>query len=241
MSWCHNVHKKLRLFCLNRVSEIRTLIEGTIGTFEELPLYHIDGKMNVADLLTKSHSITPRDLGIGSIWQDGKPWMLQGLCDIPITKFSDLSVTKEDEQLINIECFPEILPAKKMSTVSSHHIIANVDKESAHCPGCCSTLSRIPTERCYGMQDVYTHCTECTCTVQLSCFRLEARKGLQMLIDIIKWGWLRSLRILSTSIKFIWFTIHKVHKTRGEKSPSLVRCAKPFRKRKESQRKWIRL
>ncbi len=72
MCWVHNTHKKLRLFCLNRVTEIRRLIEATVGEVDDFPVYHIDGKLNVADMLTKPHGIKPSDLGVGSVWQNGK-------------------------------------------------------------------------------------------------------------------------------------------------------------------------
>ena len=75
MSWCHNLNKKLRLYVLNRVSEIRRLITECAGQSPEFPLYHIEGKDNLADLLTKPHEIKPEDLGIGSTWQNGLHWM----------------------------------------------------------------------------------------------------------------------------------------------------------------------
>ena len=38
----------------------------------KVPLFHIDGTANIADLLTKPHEISMKDLSIGSTWQDDK-------------------------------------------------------------------------------------------------------------------------------------------------------------------------
>ena len=38
---------------------------------EDIPLYHIDGTLNVADLLTKPHELSVESVTMGSVWQDG--------------------------------------------------------------------------------------------------------------------------------------------------------------------------
>ena len=68
LSWCCNPTKKLRLFVFSRVETIRRMIEWTTGR-EYLPLYHVDGELNLSDLLTKKHDLTIEGLSIGSIWQ----------------------------------------------------------------------------------------------------------------------------------------------------------------------------
>ena len=42
---------------------------------KEIPIFHIEGLRNIADLLTKYHEISINDLSIGSLWQKGHPWM----------------------------------------------------------------------------------------------------------------------------------------------------------------------
>ena len=68
LSWCCNSTKKLRLFVFSRVETIRRMIEWTTGR-DYLPLYHVDGKLNLSDLLTKKHDLTVEDLSTGSNWQ----------------------------------------------------------------------------------------------------------------------------------------------------------------------------
>ena len=36
-----------------------------------LPLYHVDGELNVSGLLTKKHDLPVKELSIGSDWQGG--------------------------------------------------------------------------------------------------------------------------------------------------------------------------
>ena len=225
MSWCHNINKKLRLYCLNRVTEIRRLIEGTIGPYENLPLYHIDGKLNIADMLTKPHGITPKDLGENSTWQNGNQWMKLDINDLPITRFSDLSVTKEEEETIENECFPDMTQFQNVDNSYVHTSQKQSDYKIGivHCPGCQLQCSRIPMDKCYGTNGIYTHCLDCKCRVQFSSFRLEAGKGSTMLVDIIHFGWKKSQRILATCLKFTWMLTHKKHKSRGIESSRICK------------------
>ena len=48
------------------------MIEWTTG-YDYLPLYHVDGELNLSDLLTKKHDLTIEDLSTGSNWQAGHP------------------------------------------------------------------------------------------------------------------------------------------------------------------------
>ena len=57
LSWCRNMNIKLSFFVYNRVMTILRMCEWTTGT-TEVPLFHIDGKHNLADLLTKKHELS---------------------------------------------------------------------------------------------------------------------------------------------------------------------------------------
>ena len=74
LCWVHNVNKRLRIFVLNRVETIRRMIEWTNGD-QDILLFHIDGPLNLADLLTKEHDLGVQDVSTGSDWQEGKEWM----------------------------------------------------------------------------------------------------------------------------------------------------------------------
>ena len=73
LSCCCNPTQKLRLFVFSRVETIRKMIEWTTGCDLYLPLYHVDGELNISDLLTKKHDPTIEDLSTGSNWQTGYP------------------------------------------------------------------------------------------------------------------------------------------------------------------------
>ena len=82
LSWCCNPNKKLRLFVFSGVETIHRMIEWTTGN-ELLPIYHIDGELNLADLLTKKQELMINDLSTGSVWQTGYPWMKLETKDMP--------------------------------------------------------------------------------------------------------------------------------------------------------------
>ena len=107
LTWCCNPTKKLILFVFSRVETIRRMIEWTTGR-DYLPIYHVDGTMNLADLLTKKHELTFRDLSTGSDWQTGLPWMRLDTEDMPLFLYQSLTITREVEELIEEECFKNI-------------------------------------------------------------------------------------------------------------------------------------
>ena len=134
MAWCHNTSIKIKLFVRNRVETIRRLIEWSTDS-EEIPIFHIDGKSNLADFLTKQHEINVEDVTLGSIWQDGLPWMKQDTSAMPLRKYEDLTVTNEQEVEMMKECFQEphladegldaihtLGPTAEISEYYSHHM-----------------------------------------------------------------------------------------------------------------------
>ena len=106
MSWCHNKHKKLKLYVKSRVESARLMMEWTDLVTDEIPLHHIEGEMNVADLLTKKHDISITDLGQSSTWNLGPPWMTLPIENMPVTRYKDLCVSTYSRD-IDSECFQE--------------------------------------------------------------------------------------------------------------------------------------
>jgi hypothetical protein len=74
---------------------------------DEIPLYHIEGKLNLADLLTKPHELEVKELSIGSQWQDGAEWMNSDFDLLPISKYENLIVSRADDLNIREECYTE--------------------------------------------------------------------------------------------------------------------------------------
>jgi hypothetical protein len=223
MCWCHNMSKKLRMYTLYRVAEIRRNILGAVHHDQELPLYHIDGKLNIADYLTKYHAITPNDLSNQSDWHIGYPWMNLPLDEMPITTYKQLTLSKEDMSTVDQECFPEPIMSKDTDTNNIQAMYSGMDT-LMHCTGCQSTEHLIPQQVCYGVEDrVEDHCDDCKCPIQFSSFALNAGREQHAVIDIIKLGWTRGINRLTYYLKFGLKARHKVHIKKGITSDTKCR------------------
>ena len=118
LSWCHNTSKKLRAFIFARVESIRRMIQWTIDQ-DIIPLFHIEGTSNIADLLTKKHNLKIEQVSIGSPWQEGEPWMKLDFKNMPLVSYDMLSLDKKSQDAIQIECFSEpFLPESKQIEVN---------------------------------------------------------------------------------------------------------------------------
>ena len=106
LSWCSNQAIKLRLFVYNRVMTILRMFEWTTGA-KENPLMHIDGTLNLADLLTKKHEISVETVSRGSEWIEGLAWMKKDKSEMPLTSYEQLKMDKSIEEIVKIECFPD--------------------------------------------------------------------------------------------------------------------------------------
>ena len=107
LSWVHNLNKRLKLYVLNRVETIRRMVEWTTGLTDDLPLYHIQGTRNLADLLTKKHCLPLEEVDCDSEWQCGQGWMTLPLEEMPLTKYSDLKLDRDSLDKVGVECYQE--------------------------------------------------------------------------------------------------------------------------------------
>ena len=129
LCWVSNTSKRLKQYVLNRVMLIRQMIEWTTGIKENLPLYHIDGTLNPADLLTKSHDIKPSDLGANSMWQSGMDWMRLPFHKMPLKSYNDIQIDAKAMQEVDQECFQE--PNLSSSFFCDSDLIANTSLHPA--------------------------------------------------------------------------------------------------------------
>jgi hypothetical protein len=209
LSWCHNLDKRLRLFCFNRVTEIRRLIQAATNT-ETLPLYHIDGKLNPADLITKPSNISPSDLTEDSIWVNGYDWMKLPLIEMPLTSYSDICISAQQKSTIGSECFPEaILPSQRPLCSHIKPVIL------IHCTGCADTYDQLCSYGCDGISFENPHCLHCKCNTSFFSLSAKAGKGDEPIVDVLKLGYPKALRILSKVIDFGWTLGHKAHSSKG--------------------------
>ena len=111
LSWCRNMRIKLRLFVYNRVMTILQMWEWTTGK-TEVPLFHIDGKLNLADLLSNQHNLSIKSVTLNSQWQNGLPWMLLDNESMPLLAYDQLRVEKLIEDEVRVECYDDAMTGK---------------------------------------------------------------------------------------------------------------------------------
>ena len=91
---------------------------------EDIPIFHIDGPYNLADLLTKQHELSIEDLSTGSLWQTGHPWMHLDEDQMNLSKYEDLKFDNSSSTEIITECFSEpFIPDVHEGKYSTHGII----------------------------------------------------------------------------------------------------------------------
>ncbi len=216
MSWVHNTKKRLRLFCLNRVMEIRRLISEATDQLISVPLFHCEGKSNPADLLTKPNSLKPKDLHNSSIWACGYEWMKLLTNDMPLTTYKDLCLSATQSNLIDEECYPEIhFPS------SVNHFLINNSDSQYHCEGCQMFQGYVSINVCHGCSKSNPHCVNCSCKVSMLTLALKRDENYP-LIDIIFTGYQKSLRIMANVYDFILLIKHKMHQREGK--PISIEC-----------------
>ena len=203
LSWCHNTKKKLRLFCLNRVAEIRRLLTSFSNNQEHIQLFHIDGKINPADLLTKPNSIRPEDIGCESIWMKGYPWMLKDFTSMTVTTYTDLQLSASQSHILNQECFPDVMLPSQINLIQE----SLFGKTESLFDSCLDQYSSIQTKS------------------SVHSAAVARGKGSLALVDMIKHGYMKSISIVSRIIDFIWSLKHSIHKKQDvDSSPLCPKC-----------------
>ena len=109
LAWCQSAGKRLRLFVNYRVEAIHRLVNWTIELPSEqrLPLYHVAGIDNIADMLTKVHPIGPDHVTIGSVWEAGYEWMTRPTTEMPIRRYDEFKAPMEKEGEIKKELYED--------------------------------------------------------------------------------------------------------------------------------------
>lgn len=207
LSWCHNKTIQLRLFVHNRVETIRRMIQWTMDT-EEVPLYHIEGKRNVADLLTKKHKIQVSDVAAESEWQKGPDWMRRPTEQLPFTKYEEMNLSSKNKLDVNQECYDDPFFLSKDTT---HHLLKRQ---------CSQTESDIEETT-----DTNHPNTEPDLLANSAAVPPGPPKGkrIPFFIDLIGLGWFRAIRVLSRLLEFKEKIIHKAL-CKQEPNPKCQKC-----------------
>lgn len=192
LSWCHNTALKLRMFVHNRVETVRRLIQWTTDK-EEIPLYHLAGNKNLADILTKPHEIQLEDVSKDSTWQKGSDWMKLPTNQLPLQSYEDLKTSSRQENEIKDECFTEPF---FLANSSLHPLLV----ESANDGN--PELTSFSTRTSNGGQQTINDTDN-------QSHLLSSGQRDAMLIDLVGMGWFRAIRVMSHVRKFIAKLKHK--------------------------------
>ena len=214
LAWCHNVNKRLRLYVHSRVESIRRMIEWTTGNDTKVPLYHIESGLNIADLLTKEHDISPAMMGPESDWHRGPSWMSLPEEKMPLLHYEQLTVQKTVESEITSECFQE--------PFSIHHSLLHEEDDDQGDDEEFIPLDTYIDARLLVQSHVDSidevNANTAPENGDFSCLATSAGKAKEIpdfFIDTVYYGWNASLRIMSSVGKFILNSKHKVHITKG--------------------------
>ena len=114
--------------------------------------------------------------------------MRLALDDMPVTRYTDISVNIEEQNQIDAECFFE-----PSFTVDSIHLTDGRLVNTSHCQGCTTTPTRVPLSLCYRTDGPGNHCNNCEC-INFSSFLADEGRGSHALIDIIKFEYLKTAK-----------------------------------------------
>jgi hypothetical protein len=107
----------------NRVQSIRHCIQELVDGEEVIPLYHIDGEINLADLLMKPRPIDLKDVDAESTWMSGLPWMKLPTSELPKNEGCHV-LRAEDKDLIDQELFLDV--CTHLATVEAREMLVPI-------------------------------------------------------------------------------------------------------------------
>ena len=96
------------------------MIQWTLDA-ELIPLLHIDGNSNLADLLTKPMELEVENVSVGSDWQGDFYWMKVDTNLMPVRRYNQLTTDKAIKCEVHRECFDETFQLSEI--FKSHKVI----------------------------------------------------------------------------------------------------------------------
>ena len=122
LCWVKNDRKRLSIYHRNRVVQIK---RGT----ELVQIHHVISEENPSDCGTRPELVSDKDIGPGSKWENGLPWMKKPIEDAVksgiLTPIEKISVSKEEENTYN-EGF--IFERSKEILTPGHPVILSTNK-----------------------------------------------------------------------------------------------------------------
>ena len=196
---CWSLNDKIRhkVYVMNRVLAINRFfrwIREKVGPTCSVELVHIPGTENIADILTKGPPSVSM-ISSSSLWQQGHSWMKKDVTEMPLTRFSDISLNSDEVK----HYLEEVIPGDPnlrldpvYSPVFSYFVSNDVREGHAY-------ILRPP-------------CASPTSFLTLSGKKLQKPKVQSVyLIDVLHIGWQKSCRLLSECIRFLVLLLHRTH------------------------------
>ena len=95
LHWIHNADLRLKVFCRNRVTDILRFTERNNWKY-------VKSADMPADIATR-HGKSIQDVGPGSTWQEGYPWMKGEVSSFPTKSIEDIKLDAQQKQLAKAE------------------------------------------------------------------------------------------------------------------------------------------
>ena len=212
LAWACNDRAKNKTFVFNRILTISRFLDwmrDRLGDKVPVELVHISGSLNPADQLTKG-VIRPFDLGPSSSWQLGNDWMSLNVCDMPLTRYEDITLSKaEVEKVLEEAVELSFNHVATESIRSANYLVYSSLADSGEIT-CCAITSCVPTHIESQRQLYLSSGSSREGTHKLLSTSKSALKT-EHLVDLIYFGWLRSNKILRLVIKFCLLLVHRTH------------------------------
>ena len=212
LAWCTSDDIKLRPYVLNRAESIRRVIQWTTDIQDPLPIYHIPGNANIADLLTKDRPFDTSIVQRMSEWQAGAAWMHYPTDKMPIKSFNQLVFSHDETLELEKECREK--PFTLISTNQSH------DSSSTHV---------------HLLDLSQTVLQPITLPPIAEPIVMASTNNSQQLFDFVALGWNKAIRQLANMHKFTAHASHAVHSRANQPSPDCFLCTTPGSQALETQ------
>jgi len=209
LCWSMNPNTRNKVFIQNRVLTINRYmnwISERLGPDSLVQLAHIPGSFNIADILTKGHpKIT--DLDLQSCWQNGYSWMLLEIQHMPLTYYSDLTLSSDELAKLKEESHD--IPFFSVSNTSqpAHMHINHSLGEFGE------TMDFTLPPEAPGTK-IFSSFVSSREEIRFQLLNTEWKtkpQAITPLIDVIHFGWARSNRVLAKATLFCIKLFHNTH------------------------------
>jgi len=212
--WASNERSRHKTFVFNRVLTINRYMRWMRDRLPGSPveLVHIPGDLNMADILTKG-VVGLSQVSAKSDWQSGLPWMRNEVPDMPITRFSDISLNKEDAEKFLAETMATDLTLTE-SEGSTHYCLYPTMGLFGETIACVvNPASSVPmiSDHVFSVSAPLDRDSKSS---MLEAENKEFKRSdpdMEHLVDPIHLGWGRSCAILSRAIDFALRLVHRSH------------------------------